>query len=101
MEYLYNYGLDNEDLLVLKESYNDSLLNEIIVNKRNVENVIEVLKNEKINIVYDLICNYLELFLLNPNYVENQIKKQKEKYKEKFYDVINEDISILGDINGI
>ena len=35
----------------------------------------------------------------SPNAVPNE--KQKEKYKEKFYDVINEDISILGDINGI
>ena len=84
MNYLKEYGLNEEDLLFIKKHYNNKILSNVIYLKDNVINVINELKEKEIDYKY-LLLNRLDIFLIDIDDFKNKINKYNiEDLREDF-----------------
>ena len=84
MNYLKEYGLNEEDLLFIKKHYNNKILSNVIYLKDNVINVINELKEKEIDYKY-LLLNRLDIFLIDIDDFKNKINKYNiEELREDF-----------------
>jgi len=84
LKYLIEYGLNEEDLLYIKNHYNKNILSNIIYLKDNVIDVINVLKEKEIDYKY-LLLNRLDIFLIDIDDFKKKINKYNiESLREDF-----------------
>lgn len=61
----------------------------------NFINIYNLLKNNKFYFINDIIINFLEIFSLEYNYVENKILELKKELGENFAYIIGNDLRYL------
>ena len=95
MNFLLDYGVDKNTIQKIKENNEPSTVFYFLTLKENVKEVINYLKSIKVEVIYTLLVNRLELFLLP---VE-RIKERFESYNiEVLVQLINEDINVLNNV---
>lgn len=90
--FLNNY-LDELKYNTLFDIYEYEYINNI--DKDNFIRVYEVFKKNNFNYIDDIIVNYLEIFTLDSNFVENKINKLKDILGNNYIYIIGNDLRYL------
>lgn len=96
MEFLKEYGLDEEDINSLYEKYDESLIEIISDNIYNVKNIINIFKKYGFYNIDEIIMYSLHIFVYSPDYIEKKLCLLKEKLGESYIDIISENLELLG-----
>ncbi|MEG1009742.1 MAG: hypothetical protein RSF67_08045 [Clostridia bacterium] len=99
MEFLIDCGYSPDLFDEIIERYDEDFLNIVIENKSNVIDVINLLKLNEVDIIEDLLTKYLDMFLLSKETIYERIINIKKKYRLDWVEIINNDISIMGECN--
>lgn len=99
MEFLIDCGYSPDLFDEIIERYDEDFLNIVIENKSNVIDVINLLKLNEVDIIEDLLTKYLDMFLLSKETIYERIINIKKKYRLDWIEIINNDISIMGECN--
>ena len=79
MNYLLDYGFNEEQIKELKERYNDSIIKFITENQNFITEKIEYLRDEGITKIYELMMLNIRIFLETTVALKNKMQKIKEK----------------------
>lgn len=78
MNYLKQYGITEEEIIELKEIYNENIIKFLKVNRIFIEEKLKYLKSENY-IIYPMLQNNIKIFLETMSVLEKNIKLMKEK----------------------
>ena len=78
MKYLKKYGITEEEILELKEMYNENIIKFIEENELFITEKLEYLKNEEY-IIYPILKNNIRIFLEMTYVLKRKIAIMKEK----------------------
>ena len=85
--------LDNIDIKILKENFDDEIINQL-----DQDNVVKIYKYLIANVIYfakDLFISQADIFLLKYNEFVDKFETLKKEYGEKLVIMLEEDPSIL------
>ena len=86
----------NEDLIeMLRETYEETIINDVMENKNNIENVINIFLKYKITCIEEIMNFNLTLFFLSPNVVERKLVFLIKKLGPDYIELINEDLDLV------
>lgn len=77
MEYLKKYGITNEEIEKIKDTYNEGIIEFIENNKIFVTNTIEYLYSENIKCIFLLMINNIKIFLETQIALKKKIENMK------------------------
>ena len=77
----------------LIEKFEISILTKI--EKENFKKIITFLIEEKVDYIYELIENYLDLFIIDYDEFKMRFNKLKEYYGDNLVELISENMNIL------
>lgn len=86
-------NIDELDIKVLKENFDDELIKKIDIN--NVASINKYLLDNGIYYSKDLFLLYLDLFLMNKDEFVKRFEKLKQKLSENYVDKLGEDLSLM------
>lgn len=78
MNYLKKYGITQQEIIDLEESYNENIIKFIKENEIFITEKLEYLKNENY-IIYPILKNNIRIFLELISELKRKIKIMKEK----------------------
>lgn len=87
--------LNEEEYKLLTDKYTDSYLDSI-----SFESFMEMykfLKSKKVYFVNDLIINYIDIFSLNVNVVEEALNVLEERFGKEYLYYIGDNLKLLDD----
>ena len=82
----------------MKEIYGEGIIKVIIDNEELIKENIKTLEKYKFNDIEDIIERYPTLLMNFPKQFEEKIKKLKKIYGEDFVNIIENDMSILENV---
>lgn len=86
-------NIDELDIKVLKENFDDELIKKIDIN--NVASINKYLLDNDIYYSKDLFLLYLDLFLMSKDEFIKRFEKLKQKLGENYVDKLGEDLSLM------
>lgn len=86
-------NIDELDIKVLKENFDDELIKKIDIN--NVASINKYLLDNGIYYSKDLFLLYLDLFLMSKDEFIKRFEKLKQKLGENYVDKLGEDLSLM------
>lgn len=92
MNYL-NTILDSEDINSIIEVYEENVL--LNLDEENIKKIIIFLQENEIEIISDMLINYLDLFLLDIDEFKRRFNNLKERYGEDLKEYLNYKLDIL------
>ena len=78
MNYLKQYGITAEEIVELKEIYNENIIDFLKVNSIFIEEKLKYLKSENY-VIFPILKNNIKIFLETMSTLEKNIKIMKEK----------------------
>ena len=88
MEYFEKYGVSKQEIIDLKEKYNDRIIGFLTDEEIFVKQTLNFLKEKKFKI-YPILENNIKVFLETTVALKNKIKKMEEKgYSNKTIQMI-------------
>ena len=90
---LRKMGLDDLDILILKENFDEDMIKEL--DMENVKIIIDYLLRNKVYYAKDLLLNSLDLFLLDSNIFIEKFENLKIKLGSNYVDKLGEDMSLI------
>ncbi len=93
--FLYKY-LDDFYYNLVYDTYDSSYLDTL--DENNFYSVYSIFSKYNFYFINDIILNYIELFEMEPSFVEYGILKLKEKLGENFIYIIGNDMTYLDEI---
>lgn len=78
MNYLKKYGITQQEIIELEESYNENIIKFIKENEIFITEKLEYLKNENY-IIYPILKNNIRIFLELISELKRKVKIMKEK----------------------
>ena len=94
MEYLKEFGVKNEQIMELKERYNEEIIKFLTNEEIFVRQALEYLQ-EKNFLIYPILENNMKIFLETTITLKNKVRRMEEKgYSNKTIQMIliNEDL---------
>ncbi len=82
----------------MKEIYGEGIIKVIIDNEELIKENVKTLEKYKFNDIEDIIERYPTLLMNFPKQFEEKIKKLKKIYGEDFVNIIENDMSILENV---
>ena len=82
----------------MKEIYGEEIIKVIIDNEELIKENVKTLEKYKFNDIEDIIERYPTLLMNFPKQFEEKIKKLKKIYGEDFVNIIENDMSILENV---
>lgn len=92
----FNKYLDDFYKEELLENYDKEFIDSLDIN--NGKKVLEILNKYNFYFIEDIILNYIEIFMMEANKVEEGILKLKDKLGENYLIKIGDDLSLLEEI---
>ncbi len=96
MNYLMNI-LDEESIDNLYDTFEESVLKKL--DEENIKKIIAYLQDNKIEIILDMLTNYIDLFILDYQEFVKRFNKLKEKYGINLNELLNYKLDILEEMN--
>ena len=79
MDYLKEYGIAEEQIIKLKDKYNDAIISFMEDNRDFVTNTIKYLYSENIKSIYLLMVNNIQIFLETQVALQRKIEEMKNQ----------------------
>ena len=92
MNYLIKF-LDEDSLDNIYDTFEQSVLNNL--NEENIKDIIAYLQKNKVEVIEDMLTNYLDLFILDSLEFQKRFNKLNEKYENKLNEYLNYKLDIL------
>lgn len=92
----FNKYLDDFYKEELLENYDKEVIDGIDIN--NGKKVLEILKKYNFYFLEDIILNYIDIFMMNADKVEDGIIKLREKYGDNYLIQIGDNLDILSEM---
>ena len=96
MQFLKDYGLDNDDIIDLYEIYDENLINIISANEDNIKNIVNILMKYGFDNINEIIIRALHIFVYSPNYIEKKLYVLKDILKGNYIEIVSENLELLG-----
>ena len=85
---------------IIKKQINDTLNNYEIsylkkLDEDNIMKIVKFLKSENVTFIDDLMCDYLDLFLIDYDVFVKKFMSLKDVYGSNLVDIISHDLNIL------
>ena len=85
--------LDNIDIKVLKENFDDEILSQL--DEQNISKIYNYLIDLGVYYAKDIFISQTDLFLLNYDLFVEKFEKLKQKLGENYIDMLGEDCSLI------
>ena len=85
--------LDNIDIKVLKENFDDEIISQL--DNRNVNKIYNYLINLGVYYAKDIFISQADLFLMDYDLFVEKFEKLKQKLGEDYIDMLGEDCSLI------
>ena len=92
MNYLIKF-LDEDSLDNIYDTFEQSVLNNL--NEENIKDIIAYLQKNKVEVIEDMLTNYLDLFILDSLEFQKRFNRLNEKYGNKLNEYLNYKLDIL------
>ena len=83
MEYLKYYNISEEQIVQLKEMYNEGIIGFLSENREFIEEKLNILQKEGFIVLYEMLENNIKIFLETTVSLREKIQKKKKKKLNK------------------
>lgn len=83
MEYLKRYNISEEQIIRLKEMYNENIIDFLSNNKEFIEEKFNILQKEGFILLYEMLENNIKIFLETTIPLKKKIQKMKQRKLSK------------------
>lgn len=83
MEYLKRYNISEEQIIQLKERYNEGIIEFLSENREFIEEKLNILQKDGFVLLYEMLENNVKIFLETTISLEEKIQKMKQRKLNK------------------
>ncbi len=83
MEYLKRYNISEEQIIRLKERYNEGIIEFLSENREFIEEKLNILQKDGFVLLYEMLENNVKIFLETTISLEEKIQKMKQRKLNK------------------